>query len=569
MVETANRLAAVDFFLWAAERGRRVYIHCGENTLDAMAEFMPWFPQQETPGESSRWRDGVHVLATQVQATPASESRHLRWPPSHLDQNHWHIAVMLDEEPTSLPAGHAPCMGSICAGDDICVGLLLDDLSPRGLVPLPTACDGDCGVDVCLFWEGRSRDRDSRLGFRQWVADAMWDKREDPQWMELYDSMVLPTWVDQLEILAVEDLAPVEPEPDCANCPPAEPLTAEQQQLHDAMAWACKDIAGVTEADVIALADSLTPESANFWIAVKEGDDALEQPRKQHARGALPQRTRRNRNYSMAGMAKLAAAYIQALRASASARPPRGFVVNFLKSKGISHDRNTRNSLHRAVKRIRHRACEQAVSKENPGRRRIRGRQGFHLIKAPALREELFQWFCQVRGLCKGRLPLKVLECKARSLHKQFVKAALAARLPPRVPAISSTWLHRFRRDYSISLRAPNRRWKVPRWVLLHRLKVMWSNTIRLRCLALVLLGYDLSADGFDQKPFHLCEAGSKGQRTLACKGAPEVVLKEISHASRARWTANTWVTSRPATALAGPPLEVLFKGGDQVLAQR
>jgi len=63
----------------------------------------------------------------------------------------------------------------------------------------------------------------------------------------------------------------------------------------------------------------------------------------------------------------------------------------------------------------------------------------------------------------------------------------------------------------------------------------MWPNTLRLRVAASVLLGYDLAAGGFDQMPFHMNEAGSKGAKTVATRGVREVSLKELHDAARER----------------------------------
>ena len=75
-----------------------------------------------------------------------------------------------------------------------------------------------------------------------------------------------------------------------------------------------------------------------------------------------------------------------------------------------------------------------------------------------------------------------------------------------------------------------------------------------------------LQVDNFDQKPFHLCEAGSRAALTLDFKGAREISLKEIHSQTRARWTANTLCTSDKLRAAKGLHLEILFKGGDGVL---
>ena len=190
-------------------------------------------------------------------------------------------------------------------------------------------------------------------------------------------------------------------------------------------------------------------------------------------------------------------------------------------------------------------------------------------MKAPILREELFRWFCQIRGAVKGRLPLKILEAKAIRLRLACIEAAVSRGFPADVPKIVGTnWLWRFRKTYNISLRKPNKRWKVPRKVLLSRLRNMWQNTIRVRCLAALTFEYDMDADGFDQKPFHINEAGSKCASTLTHKGELEIPLKEQHSETRERWTVNTMVTSREASARIGPPLDVLFKGGDLIGAR-
>jgi len=69
--------------------------------------------------------------------------------------------------------------------------------------------------------------------------------------------------------------------------------------------------------------------------------------------------------------------------------------------------------------------------------------------------------------------------------------------------------------------------------------------------------------DGFDQKPFHFNESGSRIHKTLHWKGVPEVPLKECASAVRCRWTACTWTSSRIARFEEYPPLEALFKGGE------
>ena len=89
-------------------------------------------------------------------------------------------------------------------------------------------------------------------------------------------------------------------------------------------------------------------------------------------------------------------------------------------------------------------------------RRRMPGAGRPH--KAPALREELFQWFLSMRGTCSARLPISALAAAARSLRTAFMAVAVRRETPTSVPQIAPQRLLRWRREYQVSLRLPNRR---------------------------------------------------------------------------------------------------------------
>jgi len=102
--------------------------------------------------------------------------------------------------------------------------------------------------------------------------------------------------------------------------------------------------------------------------------------------------------------------------------------------------------------------------------------------------------------------------------------------------------------------------------VFKERVRILWSNIIRARHAIQLIFGYEPDVDGWDQKPFHMNEAGSKYQKTLSWCGG-EVELKEGHSATRERWTACTYTTSSVERALQIPPLELMFKGGPRVAA--
>ena len=187
--------------------------------------------------------------------------------------------------------------------------------------------------------------------------------------------------------------------------------------------------------------------------------------------------------------------------------------------------------------------------------------------KAPTLRENLSHWFCSIRGSVKGRLPLSCLRFQAERMRALYIATAAKLLRPVSVPKISPKWLREFRKDKHISLRLPNKRWKVPKHVFMERNTITWSNTLAMRKWIALATGEEPECiDNVDQKPFHVNESGSKYQKTLAWTGR-EVELVEMHSATRERWTCNTFGTSDENRAMnCDVWLEMLMKGGPEVL---
>ena len=126
---------------------------------------------------------------------------------------------------------------------------------------------------------------------------------------------------------------------------------------------------------------------------------------------------------------------------------------------------------------------------------------------------------------------------------------------------VDRNWLRGFFAEYRITSRRPNRKFKVPRWVLAERLKIFWIVVATLRKLIMLHFGYDPKARNVDQSPFHQNEAGSAECNTLALVGAPTVPLIENHAATRERWSLNSVTDSsieRVSQVLPG--FEIMFK---------
>ena len=227
------------------------------------------------------------------------------------------------------------------------------------------------------------------------------------------------------------------------------------------------------------------------------------------------------------------------------------------------------------------RHCSSAV--EPSKRQRAAGGQG-HPQACPIIREQLYEWWQSMRysidwkGLaaqnrsrgrkCLARFPRSVLKAKVLELIEAYCAECLLHGIPAKVFQIRARWWTVWQDEYGVSLRAPNRKYKVPKQVLAERLRLWWITLFRLRALCMVLLGYDPEMENWDQSPFHNNETGAQNVGTIAFKGAREVPLIEAHADTRARWTGNfvTW-SNKERIVEEGPPYaEYCFKADGEHL---
>ena len=95
---------------------------------------------------------------------------------------------------------------------------------------------------------------------------------------------------------------------------------------------------------------------------------------------------------------------------------------------------------------------------------------------------------------------------QAQRLARVLFKEARSRDVWLLFPRITPLWVRLWRREYHVSLRTPNRRWKVSRNVCLERCRITWLNVYRVRRLCELEHGFSPALDGWDQKPFHFNE---------------------------------------------------------------
>ena len=199
-------------------------------------------------------------------------------------------------------------------------------------------------------------------------------------------------------------------------------------------------------------------------------------------------------------------------------------------------------------------------------RKRVYGGGAPGMMKAMAIAEELFAWFVDTLDNVRGRLPsgliLRMAHTLANDLKTWHRLEQEEGRIPPHetleLPNLNHQWLARWRKSYSLSWRTCNLRFKCPRATLFQRLRIFWSNVLRVRWLHAKLEPDTLLVfEGFDQKPCWFTAASQ--EKTLAMRGQRKVAVKENLPMTRARFTAMTrcrW----PTPPADGKELAILFK---------
>ena len=215
----------------------------------------------------------------------------------------------------------------------------------------------------------------------------------------------------------------------------------------------------------------------------------------------------------------------------------------------------------------RGRQGRKALARQKVINPRMRKRRSFgpRNVKCPIISEELWSWFVDRLHAVPGRVGTQLLVDQANIVSGDVYDDWLVRRAqgqadascPPDLPQITRNWVDRWRRAYGVTFRTVNLRYKISHSKRILRLRVFWSNVLRVRLLHEYLFGRDgIDFLSVDQKPLYF--NSSLACKTLAPKGAKKVNVKESVADSRERFSLMTacvsWMVSR------APGLATLFR---------
>jgi hypothetical protein len=173
--------------------------------------------------------------------------------------------------------------------------------------------------------------------------------------------------------------------------------------------------------------------------------------------------------------------------------------------------------------------------------------------RMPEVSVRLFDWFVDVRGTIRGRMPSHVLFAKAQLFLSEACRAMVRSGEIPEPPKLSKAWLCRWKQRWGVSTRQPNKRFKISHAAVMDRLQTFYWNVHAVRCLLRLLRGgREPVQESADQKGLHFNESGSRGAATLALTGVQEVQVVENHMQTRERYSIMTHCVSDLAAIPGG-----------------
>lgn len=191
---------------------------------------------------------------------------------------------------------------------------------------------------------------------------------------------------------------------------------------------------------------------------------------------------------------------------------------------------------------------------EPASKKKYRQPGGGRKVVAPPVREALYDWFLDVRGSLKARLPRSLFKAQAKFLYDHWLEQQ-----PDEIKQLelvfSNKWIKGWMTEFNVSLRNPNKRYQIKQEDRKERISEYIKNIWRVRKFFINNFGVDPPIINGDQMPLHRNESST--QKTFNVKGM-ETYVKENYSLSRERITAFTQISSDPKV-VAKP--EFVFKG--------
>ena len=338
---------------------------------------------------------------------------------------------------------HPPCDGRSCAGGGShhCVAPLRSTAAKASLTPIVTTSNGDCAFDTMVFWEGAPRTPASFKSLRIELSNYLVAHLHEATWQEAF--------------VACGEYDPElsdEERPKSSMRRSATALAAAAQgtdwevpsEVWVALSWAL----GQKERErVVAerLYRAMSPIERDSVLTWRWEELPIAATALAGGTTVFPSRRRLDVSLVMKRLwGKLLVQWLEQEKVKIHARLPWGTMSRFWKAQGGRRSGVPDKQLIAFARSVSAGTMTKvgAIGKSFAERRRRHG--AGRRPKAPQLREMLFEWFCNMRGAIKTRLPLAALAAQARLLRQEYMTQALASQQRVSVPQVTPSVGPRF-----------------------------------------------------------------------------------------------------------------------------
>ena len=306
--KTSRYIGMMPFVVYAYLRRVRVAIFFVDRLVDIVAEYAPFLTERCTEVHSPCTAIFCRCMVFQYKGTHQRVVRRLRSDRDVLRGNHWVIGVAMGDADAHvrLPP-HEPCGGERCGqSGGTCMSPLIEDLLGFGIAALPTAAQGDCGLDVMAYWDGVDRTPNQWKRLRLEVGAAIEGLASDPQWHTVFTAcaeLPSPDAAAVTTVVHASDPCPAPKPPPgemeisaalAAGCDGGALLLGDRTEMAAAIAYFCGGRCNATAVDVGVLTMQLSPvERADILQGYRSLTSHEVVPTKQVVPGPLRQNSQR------------------------------------------------------------------------------------------------------------------------------------------------------------------------------------------------------------------------------------------------------------------------------------
>ena len=208
-------------------------------------------------------------------------------------------------------------------------------------------------------------------------------------------------------------------------------------------------------------------------------------------------------------LAKLVQQYKEEYENDKSKKQHQGYVARAVREfytdlKNAKHDDPRLSKAMKMASRAVKRKCDDPAGLETTSSKKsFRATGGGRKVTYPEVRIRLFEWFIDIRGSLKGRLPRLLFKSQATIFYDEWLSQQDQPVPESERPVFSNNWISGWMREHRVSLRKPNKRYQIKYDDRVERIQEYILNIWRVRKYFWDNFNVEIPIVNGDQMPLH------------------------------------------------------------------